>query len=146
MLESIQHRIVVIQPTRLGADPQRAILVRGEGGNGVVAQRPGLAADVFIDLEAVAIEAVQAVLGADPKETGTVLRHRQRCGLREAVARAVVAETHVDDARNGTGRTADAQQHGGKCRRAYPWKPPARHGAQATRGNPALQAPSPGCW
>ncbi len=94
---------VVQGQAAVGADPQAPLAVHAQHADIVAAQRGRVADDVTEIDETVAVEARQAVLGAEPHEAVAVLGDRQHRFLGQAVLDAQVLETQ-GRRRRGHGR------------------------------------------
>jgi hypothetical protein len=116
--KSIQLRVVPIQPTGLSAHPQAAVRVGQQRPDVVLRQRRRVGAIVLVDLEAVAIEPVQAILRADPDEAVAILGESARGSLGKAFRRAVGAKAQGFTGLIGLrARRHDKGQHdGAECR------------------------------
>src|SRR2546423_10323045 len=97
-LESRLARVVARQAAGLRADPDRAIGTARERGDVVVADRRRVGGVVAKDAELVRVEAVEAVLRADPDEALLVLEQVTRGRLRESGFDALVREAYALDA------------------------------------------------
>ena len=95
MDETANGRIVAVQ-SAFTADPQSAIGILVQRLHIVVAQAVGVAGIVLEDGDAVAVEAVQAGLRADPDETLAVLDHAGDGFLRQALLDAEVFEAQAE--------------------------------------------------
>jgi hypothetical protein len=103
--KGLGRRLVAVKPA-VGADPQPPLAVGQQHPHPVIGQRARVADRGAVVGEAVAVEARQAVLGAEPHEAVGVLRDRQHRLLRQAILHRQVFEAQRRRRRGGPHRAA----------------------------------------
>ncbi len=99
--EDAGARVVAVETAAPGADPELALGVFKEAEDRIVAEGRRIFGVIFEYGEAVAIVAVQAVLGADPQEAAFILQETQHRVLGEAVFEGEALEAQGSIEGNG---------------------------------------------
>ena len=87
--------VKTVYTATLGAKPEYAIGILRNGEHMIVVQTCRVIGVVAIDLELVAVEAVQPVFGANPQESPAVGKNHLADALRKSLVESVVVETEV---------------------------------------------------
>ena len=128
MAEALPHRVVAVQPSGGGADPEVAAHIGIQGQDVAVGEGVGVFLIVGEGGEVVAVVAVEPLLGAEPHEALAVLGDAQHAVLGEPIADA---EAFKLEGALAPGRDHQSSGEGDECHKHS-------HHAMLRRGHIAL--------